>query len=207
MGKEKTVAADLEGARPLLNKVRKCGLNLARLTSVCDQEAYPLRIRRDLHFSRFGLRVDWISRVAEITNRCSLRYQLQQQPNTLRRCFRGQEAYASQIFSRPVEAVHKPDLNGIGALHENNRNRLGRCLGCKCAVCALEHNDYRYLTANQFVDQRRQPIISTLSPAVVNDHVLAFDITGLLQTSAEYGEILSVRFNRCEVKKPDHWHS
>src|SRR5215813_13951900 len=112
MGKEKTVAADLEGARPLLNKVRKCGLNLARLTSVCDQEAYPLRIRRDLHFSRFGLRVDWIGRVAEITNRCSLRYQLQQQPNTLRRCFRGQEAYASQIFPGRLRLSTSPIWTG-----------------------------------------------------------------------------------------------
>jgi len=110
---------------------------------------------------------------------------LQQQPNTLCRCFGGEEAYASEISARPVEAVHKPDLDGISALHENNRNRFGRGLGCKCTVCALEHNDYRHLTANQFVYQRRQPIISTLSPAVVNDHVLAFDVTGFLQASAE----------------------
>src|SRR6516165_5040881 len=76
----KTVAADLEGARPLLDKVCKCRLKLARLTCVRDQKAHPPRAGRDLHLSRFGLCVDRVCRVAEITNRRCLRYQFQQQP-------------------------------------------------------------------------------------------------------------------------------
>jgi hypothetical protein len=93
-----------------------------------------------------------------------------------------------------------------GALHKNNWDRLGRRFGCKCTIRALQYNDHGYLMANQFGDQRREPIVLTLCPPVFNRHVLAFDVTGILQASAKSGEILAVRFKRCEMKKSDHRH-
>src|SRR5215470_17111663 len=46
-------------------------------------------------------------------------------------------------------------------------------------------------------------IISPLCPPVFNRHVLIFGITGVRQAQAKVGEILPIRFERCEVKKAD----
>src|SRR5207244_2261635 len=76
----------------------------------------------------------------------------------------------------------------------------------KRTICALQYNDHGYLTANQFGDQRRQPIVSTLCPPVFDRHVLVLDVTGVTQAAEKSREILAVRFERCEMKKPDHRH-
>ena len=39
-------------------------------------------------------------------------------------------------------------------------------------VCALQYNDHGYLTANQFGDQRRQPIVSISKPGSYLAHAL-----------------------------------
>jgi hypothetical protein len=111
---------------------------------------------------------------------------------------------AGEISARSVEAIDEADLDRVGALHKNNRDRLGCRFGCERTICALQYNDHGYLTANQFGNERREPIVSTLCPPVFNCHVLAFDVTGILQASAKSGEVLAVGFERCEVKKPDH---
>jgi hypothetical protein len=115
-----------------------------------------------------------------------------------------QEAEAGQISARSVEAIDETNLDWVGALHEHNRDGFGRRFGCKRTVCTLQDNDHGHLSANQFGDQRRQPIVSTLCPPVFNRDVLAFDVTDILQASTEIGEVLAVGFERCEVKKPDH---
>jgi hypothetical protein len=73
-------------------------------------------------------------------------------------------------------------------------------------MCALQDNDHGYLAANQFCDQRRQPIVLTLCPPVFDRHVPALGVTGLTQASLKSGKILARRLERCEVEKPDHRH-
>src|SRR5262249_58145377 len=78
MGKKKTVAADLERVNPLLNKICKGRLDLARGACIHRQEAYPLSACRNLHLSRFGLRINGIGWVAEGTGRRGPRHQFWQ---------------------------------------------------------------------------------------------------------------------------------
>src|SRR5262249_28955175 len=87
-----------------------------------------------------------------------------------------------------------------------NRERVGRRFRCKRTIRTLQYNDHGYLTADQFGEQRREPIVSTLCPPVLDRQVLAFDVTGFLQASAESGEVLAVGFDRCEMNKPNHRH-
>jgi len=47
-----------------------------------------------------------------------------------------------------VQAIDEADPNRIGSLHKNDRDSLGRCFGCKRAVCALQYYDHGYLTLN-----------------------------------------------------------
>ena len=83
---------------------------------------------------------------------------------------------------------------------------MGRRFRCKRTIRTLQYNDHGYLTADQFGEQRREPIVSTLCPPVLDRQVLAFDVTGFLQASAESGEVLAVGFDRCEMNKPNHRH-
>ena len=68
----------------------------------------------------------------------------------------------------------------VGALHKNDRDRLGRRFGCKRTICAFQYNDHGYLTANQFGDQCRQPIVSTLCPPVFDLDVTTLDVTSFV---------------------------
>jgi hypothetical protein len=162
--------------------------------------------RRRLHFSHFGLRVNGVGRVAEVSDQLGRGHQFEQQLKALSGRFSQQQINAGEISARSVKTFDEADPDRIGALHKNDRDRLGRRFGCKRTICALQYNDHGHLTANQFAGQHRQPIVSTLRPPVFDRHVLVLDVTGVTQTSAKSGEIFAVRFERCEMKKPDHRH-
>src|SRR5262249_36677908 len=67
-------------------------------------------------------------------------------------------------------------------------------------------DDYRYLPANQFGRQLRQPLELTLSPAIFDRHVLALDIAGVLEALAECAHTVRKRVRRCTAEEPDHRH-
>src|SRR5262245_36526801 len=83
-----------------------------------------------------------------------------------------------QIAARPIEARNKPELHGVRGDAEDDRDRRGCRLGCECRSGTSGRNDYRYLPANQFGRQLRQPLELTLGPAIFDRHVLALDIAG-----------------------------
>ena len=55
------------------------------------------------------------------------------------------------------ELVNEANPDRVGGLHKNNWDRLGRGLGCKRTLCALQYNNHGYLTANLFGGRIRQP--------------------------------------------------
>src|SRR5262249_17236825 len=79
-------------------------------------------------------------------------------------------------------------------------------LGCECRSGTSGRNDYRYLPANQFGRQLRQPLVLTLSPAIFDRHVLALDIAGVLEALAECAHTVRKRVRRCTAEEPDHRH-
>ncbi len=206
MVNEKTVAAHQERVSPLLNKILKPRLDLDWATCIHEQQPYPKSTRCSLHLSRFGLRINGISRVAKVGDRRGRRHQLEEHFKALCDHFGQGEVEAGEISARSPETADKADLDRVGALHEDDRDCLGRRLGCKRTMCALQDNDHGYLAANQFCDQRRQPIVLTLCPPVFDRHVPALGVTGLTQASLKSGKILARRLERCEVEKPDYRH-
>src|SRR5262249_39863388 len=153
-----------------------------------------------------GLRINRISRVAEVCNRLGRRQQVEQQLKALSRRFGQQEIDASKISAGSIEAVDETDPHWVSGLHKHNWDRLGRRFGGKRTICTLQYSEHRYLAANQFGYQRRYLIISTPCPTVFDHGILVLDVTGLLQASAKVSEILAIRFERCEVKKSDPRH-
>jgi hypothetical protein len=70
---------------------------------------------------------------------------------------------------------------------------LGGRFGCKRTICALQYNDDGHMQANQFGDQRRQHIVSTLSPPILDRDVLALDVTSISQALAWAGSVNASR--------------
>src|SRR5262249_28048058 len=64
--------------------------------------------------------------------------------------------------------------------------------------------DYRDLLANQFGRQRRQSIDLIFGPTVLDRHVLALDIAGVLQALAKSAKRLRESLGRLHVEESDH---
>src|SRR5262249_60787985 len=73
MGKKKTVAAHVARVSPLLNKVRKRRLDLVRGTCIHEPEVDPVSTRRNLYLCHFGLRVNGVGRVSEVSDQLGRR--------------------------------------------------------------------------------------------------------------------------------------
>ena len=152
MGKKKTIGAHQERGSPLLNKIRKGRIDLALATCIQEQQADPKSTRRNLHLFRFGLGINGIGWVSEITDQGGCRHQFDEKLKALRGYLGQREVDAREISARPVETVDEVDLDRVRALHKNNRDGLGRSFGCKRTICALQYNDCRYSIVNQFRD-------------------------------------------------------
>ena len=62
------------------------------------------------------------------------------------------------------------------------------------------------MTVNQIGGQRRQLIVLTLCPPVLECQVSALDVTGFSQAPTECGGDSHALIERREVEKPNHWH-
>src|SRR5262249_8791218 len=129
MGMKKTVAAHQESVSPLLNKIRKGGLDLAWATCIQKQQAHPKSTRRNFHLSRFSFGINGVGRVAEVSDRLRRRHQFEQQLKALCDHFDQEEVDAGEISARSVETVNEADPDRVGALHKNDRDRFGRSFG------------------------------------------------------------------------------
>lgn len=204
MVKKKPVAAHQERVSALLNKVRKGHLDLARAACIHDQQAHPMSTRRNFHLFGFALRKNGVARVAEVSDRLGRRHHFEQQLKALSDYCRQQKVDAGEIPARSVETIDEADLDRVGPLQKNDRYCLGRRFGRKRTICALQHNDHRDLTVNQFGDQRRQPIVLALCPPVFDRYVLVLDVTGVSEASVESGETLPRRLGRRDMNKPNY---
>jgi hypothetical protein len=107
-------------------------------TCIHDQQAHPTSTRCNLHLSRFALGKNGVGRVAEVSDRHGRRH-----PG----CFGQQEVDAGDIPPRSVETADEADSDRVGALHKNDRDRLGRRFGCKCTifeVCKVKKPNHGY---------------------------------------------------------------
>src|SRR5262249_14147621 len=66
--------------------------------------------------------------------------------------------------------------------------------------------DHRHLATNQLKRDHRHSIVLPLRPAILNGHVLAFDIAAFVQALTECGNHRHVASRRCAVEKCDDRH-
>src|SRR5262249_11497604 len=94
-----------------------------------QQKAHSERTCRSLHLCRFCLRINRVGWVTEVSDRRGRGYGFVQQFKALRDRFDKMKIEASDISARLVETSDEADLDRIGALHENDRGRLGGRFG------------------------------------------------------------------------------
>src|SRR6267378_1258604 len=134
-------------------------------------------------------------------------YQFAQQLQPLRPHLYVQVRYAGQVAAGPVEAGDKPNLDRVDRYREDDRNGRSRRLCRKCRRSTAGRRNHSHLTVNQVGRQCRQSIILAVRPAIFDRHVLALDISCILQSLAERVQTDRISVRRCAAKKPDHRHS
>src|SRR5262245_31311735 len=77
----------------------------------------------------------------------------------------------------------------VVAAGKDDRRRGGGALRRVCCKVAAACGNQVDPTADEFGGQRRQPIVLTLRPAVLDCHVLALDITSLFEALSERGHV------------------
>src|SRR5262245_30007856 len=77
----------------------------------------------------------------------------------------------------------------VVAAGKDDRRRGGGALRRVCCKVPAACDNQVDPTADEFGGQRRQPIILTLRPAVLDCHVLALDITSLFEALSERGHV------------------
>src|SRR5262245_30237404 len=105
-----------------------------------------------------------------------------------------------------IEAGDETDFDRVAAGHKHDRSRRGRCLrGLSCGIAAGRDDDV-HPTANQIGRQRRQSMVLTLRPAVLDRYIPTLDKGCFVKASMERGD------NACRVagppaaNEPDHRH-
>src|SRR5215831_2325251 len=74
-----------------------------------------------------------------------------------------------------------------------------------CGLSELAvRGDHGNLSTNQICRQRRKAVVLTVGPSIFDYDVLAFDVTGFVETRPERGQVLGVRVGRCAVEKPNY---
>src|SRR5262245_4475208 len=138
MGEKKPVGAHVERVSLTLNQFGKGRLDLACPTCIYDEEAYPMSTRRKLRFACVGFRINRITRVREVSDCLGRRHQFEQQLNAFSGRFCQQEINASEISAGSIEALDEADSDGVGGLHKNDRDRLGRGVGSEGTLCTVQ---------------------------------------------------------------------
>ena len=100
----------------------------------------------------------------------------------------------------------RPRSTGSSLLVKTIGIVLVACHGDERRIVAAGCGDHGHLTPNEFGRERRQPIRSSLRPAIFDRDVLTLDVAGLVQASAEGGHRRSERLRRLSIEESDHRH-
>jgi hypothetical protein len=159
---KKAVSTYKKSVRPFHGRINEGPLDPIQVACIQEFQLHPERARCSLHLLCFGLSKYRVCRIAEIGNGAHSGYQYEQQFKPLRGDFGQKKIDACKIASRTIESVDQADLDRVGALHKNDRDRLSRLLGGKSSKCTLQRNNHGYLPLDQIGDQNRKAVVVAL---------------------------------------------
>jgi hypothetical protein len=92
-----------------------------------------------------------------------------------------------RVAARPGQARNETKLDRVFGDTEDDRNRRGRSFGREGSRRAAGRGDHRHSTANQISHQRRQAIVLSIQPMVVDRHASPLGVTDFAEAFAEPG--------------------
>ena len=110
-----------------------------------------------------------------------LRQQFAQYSKLLADKFAAQGSDSSDVAARPIEAGDKTLLNRVAPITENDRNCIGRSLGCTDRKVAAESHNHAHPTADQIGGQLPQRVRIVIGPLILDLQVLAFDVASIVE--------------------------
>src|SRR5262245_16917157 len=160
---------------------------------------------RRLNVSRLNLE-SRIVRVQEHRDQCSSRNQFAQKSEAFSPHHGNEKAGPCCVPAGPIKAGDEAKPDWVVAGNEDDRYRRCRRLGREPGVDAPGRRNDGHLTANQIGRQRRQSIVLTLRPAVIDRRILTFDVTAFLEALVEYFNRIGGLGGRPAAQEPDHRH-
>ena len=91
------------------------------------------------------------------------------------------------VAAWPGEGGDKTKLDRVVGDAEHDRDGQGRSFGRNRGSGVPGRRNHGHTTADQVSHQRRQAIILAVKPVVLDLYVLAFDVAGFTEPSAERG--------------------
>src|SRR5262249_50520583 len=121
--------------------------------------------------------------------------------------FPNEEIHAGRITARSAKACDQTETHRVFGNIEDNWDRGSCVLGSQCSN--PDCNDNSDVLTSKFGRQRRQSIILTLGPTVLDCHVSALDISRFTEDLAERAQtICNHRVGRyAAAEETNNWHS
>src|SRR5262249_6508678 len=164
----------------------------------------PERTRGFLYVFRLRLSIREI-RIHEHSDYGGVWNQLAQQFQSLCPEITEVDVYTGGVTPWPTQAVDESNRDRVSGRSKYNRNRRGRSLGRQRRRSAGRgHHDHS--TTTQIGRQHRQPVILAVCPAILDRHVLAFDVAGFVQAAMECGQKRRIGVTRPAIEVAYHWH-
>ena len=129
-----------------------------------------------------------------------------QQLQALCNCADSKRAHTGHIAARSGEARYEAKLDRVGAHHENDWDRWGRCFGSYRRRRALGRHDHSHPTLNQIGRHDREPVVFALPPTIFDRHVPALDVASFGQALVKSSNQLAPGVQRRGIEKSDHRH-
>src|SRR5262249_61543495 len=91
------------------------------------------------------------------------------------------QAYTSNVAAGTVETGHQASCDGIAAYNEDDGDRRRRGLRGTRRDGISGRSDYRNLMPYELVRERRESIVSSLRPAVFDNHIPTINAGGFTE--------------------------
>src|SRR5262249_35273267 len=105
---------------------------------------------------------------------------------------------------RSIEVGDETDRNGVCAGDEYDGYRCGCRLGRETRHLSADGNNDGHLPTHERGRKRRQPVVLTIRPAVVDHDVLTLDKASFVQTLAKDGDRLRICSGRTAAEESNH---
>src|SRR5262245_28552818 len=145
-----------------------------------------------------------IGRVHQHANQWGIRNKLLQKSQTFGHLLGKQRTDASEIAPRSIEAGNETDRNGVRAGDEYDGYRCGCCLGRESRPFSADGNNDSHLPLHERSRKRRQPVVLTIGPAVVDYDVLTLDKASFVQSLANDGDKMGISCGGTAAEESNH---